>query len=83
MVIVNFQLLLEILENFQLSGVDAKFALFSKLPSKDELKTTDMSTFSLGPMLPSMDKQYWFFIPSDKWKKAEDGQEKIFYCIIL
>lgn len=63
------------------SGVDAKFALFSKLPTKDELKTTDMSTFSLGPMLPSMDKQYWFFIPSDKWKKAADGEEKIFTAL--
>lgn len=60
------------------SGVTAKSAYFTHLPKREDLKKTEMTTFNLGPMLPNMDKHYWFFIPSERWKKIASGEEKIF-----
>jgi len=32
----------------------------------------------LGPVMPTMEKHYWFFINSDEWKKADSGEEPLF-----
>ena len=60
------------------SNVTANFALSKTILHRDELKTKISDSFDLGPILPNMEKHYWFFIPHDEWKKAEDEKEKIF-----
>ena len=39
------------------------------------------NSFSLGPLLPNMEKRYWFFIEYDLAKKARDGVEQIFISL--
>ena len=60
------------------SKVTANFILSKKLLSREDLKTQKLDSFDLGPVLPNMEKHYWFFIPIDLWKKAKAEQENIF-----
>jgi len=61
------------------SNVTAMFAMKDAMPTRDVLKTPDsIDKFSLGPLLPNMEKRYWFFIDSDVMQKAKDGNIQIF-----
>ncbi len=60
------------------TGVTAKFKMATKILSREDAKSSDLESFDLGPMLPNMQKHYWFFIEPELWKKALEGQEKIF-----
>lgn len=60
------------------SGVIAKFMFSDKMLTRDDIKSESASSFDLGPMLPNMEKHYWFSVPSDIWKNAMDGKSKIF-----
>jgi hypothetical protein len=60
------------------SGVTAKFMFSEKMLTRDNIKSESSSSFNLGPMLPNMEKHYWFSIPSDVWKNAMEGKSKIF-----
>lgn len=59
------------------SKVTVKFVMSKNILKRNEIKTRQ-NQFDLGPMLPNMEKHYWFFIPSDVWKKAEEGKERLF-----
>jgi hypothetical protein len=41
----------------------------------------DIEKFNLGPMLPNMEKHYWFFIDCDQIQKAQEGKIKIFIAL--
>lgn len=60
------------------SGVTAKFGLFSELPKREDHNSSNITSFDLGPILPNMDKNYWFFIPKEVWENAIYGKEKVF-----
>ena len=60
------------------SGVTAKFKIATKMLSREDAKSSDLESFDLGPMYPNMEKHYWFFIEPELWKKALEGQEKLF-----
>ncbi|MCH6571114.1 MAG: hypothetical protein IH780_00880 [Thaumarchaeota archaeon] len=60
------------------SGVTAKFKMDTKMLSREDAKSSDLESFDLGPMLPNMEKHYWFFIEPELWKKALEGKEKLF-----
>ncbi len=59
-------------------GVTAKFKMGTKMHSREDVDGSDLESFDLGPMLPNMEKHYWFFIEPDLWKKAQEGQEKLY-----
>ncbi len=64
------------------SNVTAMFAMKNTMPSRDILKNSDgIDKFSLGPLLPNMEKCYWFFIDSDLMQKAKDDNTQIFVAI--
>ncbi|HET6458454.1 MAG TPA: hypothetical protein VFG24_06215, partial [Nitrosopumilaceae archaeon] len=48
------------------SNVIAKFTMKTEPITKEILEKPELfSDFSLGPLLPNMEKRYWFFIDSD------------------
>ncbi len=53
----------------------------TKLISKNDLKTENVESFNLGPMLPNMEKHYWFFLEHDLITRAKEGKEKIFTAV--
>lgn len=60
------------------SKVLANFDLSNELIKRDESYAKNSESFDMGPMLPNMEKSFWFFIPHDTWQKAEENKEKIF-----
>ena len=59
-------------------SVTAKFKIATKMLKRDDHKSDDVETYDLGPVLPTMEKHYWFFVETDLWKKAQEGKEKVF-----
>jgi hypothetical protein len=60
------------------STVTAKYLLKNELPKREMLKQDNVTSFNLGPLLPNMEKRYWFFIESDLIQKAKEGKTQIF-----
>ena len=61
--------------------VKAYFKHDTKLISKNDLKSENVDSFNLGPMLPNMEKHYWFFLAHDLIDSAKEGKEKIFTAV--
>jgi len=59
-------------------GVTAKFVKSNEPLSKKSFQSSDVASFNLGPVMPTMEKHYWFFINSEEWKKADSGEEPLF-----
>ena len=61
------------------SNVVATYKMKSEMMARDLIKNPDgLESFSLGPLLPNMEKRYWFFIESDLIQNAKDGSKEIF-----
>ena len=54
----------------------------SEIITKDDLKHLD-GKLSLGPLLPSMEKKFWFDIDNQLFKNAKETNSKIFVGIII
>jgi hypothetical protein len=63
------------------SGVTAKYLMKNELPNREMLKSDGLASFNLGPLLPNMEKRYWFFIDSDLIQKAKAGNAQVFTLI--
>jgi len=63
------------------SSVTAKFVKSSKPLTRESFQSNDVSSFDLGPVMPTMEKHYWFFIDSETWKKADSGSESLYTAI--
>ena len=61
-------------------SVRVLYKLDTKPMEKNEVNSYN-DTFDLGPLLPNMEKHYWFIIESDLIEKAKKGQEKIFVLL--
>ncbi len=59
-------------------SVVVKFKMDTKMLKRDVLESNGVETFNLGPILPNMEKHYWFFIEPELWEKAKTGTEKLF-----
>jgi len=57
--------------------VTAKFVKSTKPLTRESLKSNNVTSFDLGPLMPTMEKHYWFFIDSETWKKADSGTEPL------
>jgi len=61
--------------------LEALFKVDTKMMTKDVFKSEKFEKFNLGPMLPTMEKHYWFFIDCDLIQKAQEGKIKIFIAL--
>lgn len=79
---INDQIQFEVhLKNFgelPASAVNAKFFSSDKIIERDDLISKSETQFDLGPMLPNMEKRYWFFIDKERWEKILNGDESLF-----
>jgi len=60
------------------NNVTAKFVKSTQPVTRELLQSTDGESYDLGPVMPTMEKHYWFFIDSEIWKKADDGSESLY-----
>jgi hypothetical protein len=64
------------------SNMIAMFSTKNELPKKESVKTGNGATsFNLGPLLPNMEKRYWFFVESDQIQKAKKGETQIYITL--
>lgn len=64
------------------ANVKATFTMKNEKPTRDILKSSDgLDTFNLGPLLPNMEKSYWFFVDSDLMKKAKENSTQIYVAM--
>jgi len=59
------------------SAVTAKFIKSTKPLTRESLHSSNVNSFDLGPIMPTMEKHYWFFIDSKTWEKADSGSEPL------
>jgi len=60
------------------STVNVKFISNSNMINHQTVISESESQFALGPILPNMEKRYWFFIKQETWDKVVSGQESLF-----
>ena len=75
---IQFEVIVKNFGELPASTVTAKFVSDNKMINRQTVTSKSASKFVLGPMLPNMEKRYWFFIDQDRWKKILDGQESLF-----
>ena len=76
--LIQFEVTIKNFGELPASGVDAKFLSSDKLIDRHTLISLPETVFALGPMLPNMEKRYWFFIEKQRWKNVESGKESLF-----
>jgi hypothetical protein len=65
-------------------NVTAFYKLKNELIDKSEITKTNVDhKFNLGPLLPNMEKHYWFYIDSDLIKKTINGETQIFIALFF
>ena len=61
------------------TSVVAKYLMKTELPKREMLSSNETTSFNLGPLLPNMEKRYWFFVDSDLTQKAESNVFTLLY----
>jgi hypothetical protein len=59
------------------SNVTAKFVKGSEPFTRESLQSDPGNSYDLGPLMPTMEKHFWFFIDSELWKKVDAGSEPL------
>ena len=66
------------------ANVTAFYKLKNEMIDKSEITKTSVDhKFNLGPLLPNMEKHYWFSINSDLIKKAINEETPIFIALFF
>ena len=77
---IQFSITVKNFGDLPASGVKAKPIVFTKPLSKESLKV-QLSEFNLGPLLPHMEKSYWFFADHSMWDNVLNGTTPMFIAI--
>lgn len=75
---IQFEVKIKNFGELPASGVTAKFTFDNNKIERINITDNPKNIFNLGPMLPNMEKRYWFFLEPDLWEKILSGQEKLF-----
>lgn len=74
----QFEIVIKNYGEIPAESVNVFFMLDTKLIERNKLDLSKADVFNLGPVLPNMEKRYWFFVDNDLMEKAKNGEEKIF-----
>ena len=77
---IQFSITIKNFGDLPASGVKAKSIVSTKPLSKESLKES-LSEFNLGPLLPHMEKSYWFFVDPSIWDNVSNGVDPMFVAI--
>jgi len=59
------------------NSVTAKFIKNTEPITRELLQSNNADSYNLGPVMPTMEKHYWFFINSEIWNKSDGGLEPL------
>lgn len=63
------------------TGVKAKFAQSTKIIHKDAIEFKKNNLHDLGPLMPNMEKHFWFFIAKELIAQTEKKKEKLYTAL--
>jgi len=75
---IQFEVTVKNFGEIPASGVDAKFISDDKMIARNTVLSNPENQFALGPILPNMEKRYWFFIDKQRWSNVASGKESLF-----
>jgi len=78
---IQFEISLRNFGEIPAENVTAKFTFDTKTLERSDVINNPKNSFKLGPMLPNMEKRYWFFFEPDHWEKVTSGNEKLFTSV--
>jgi len=64
-------------------NVTVNFIVQDQKLSRGSVKNSHGDKFSLGPLLPEMEKNYWFYIDSDKMQKARSNAADVYIGLYI
>jgi len=65
------------------SAVTAKFVKGTEPLTRESFQSNNVVSYDLGPVMPTMEKHYWFFIDSETWKKSRLWRTTTLHWIIF
>jgi hypothetical protein len=74
---VQFSITVKNFGDLPASGVKARSVVDIAPLTRESLKQS-LSEFSLGPLLPHMEKSYWFFVTPSMWDKISNDTETLY-----
>ncbi len=77
---IQFSITIKNFGDLPTSGVKAKSLISTKPLGKESLKES-LSEFDLGPLLPHMEKEYWFFVDNSIWDDVLNNDATLFVAI--
>jgi hypothetical protein len=77
---VQFSILVKNFGDLPASGVKVKSIVDINPLTRDSLKQP-LSEFDLGPLLPNMEKRYWFFASPSIWEKVSKEDKSLYVAI--
>lgn len=78
----QFDVLIKNFGELPANNVTAMFKMSTELIGKDSLQNlTWDDKFSLGPLLPNMEKHYWFFVDFESIQKVKENKIQIFVIL--
>jgi len=77
---IQFSITIKNFGDLPASGVKAR-SVVDMVPLTRESLKQPLSEFSLGPLLPHMEKNYWFFVPPAMWDKISDNMESLYVAV--
>lgn len=77
---IQFSIIIKNFGDLPANFVKAKSIVDTKPLTKESLKQP-LSEFNLGPLLPHMEKSYWFFVEQDMWEKISNGDDTLYVAI--
>lgn len=77
---IQFSISIKNFGDLPATEVKAKSIFDTKILSKKSLLNPS-SEFAMGPLLPHMEKSYWFFVPHEMWDKISNGNDSFYVAI--
>jgi len=77
---IQFSITIKNFGDLPATQVTAKSIVDTKPITKEDLKQP-LSEFNLGPLLPNMEKSYWFFVKPDIWEKISKGDDTLYVAL--
>jgi len=71
---IQFSITIKNFGDLPASGVKAKSVVATEQLTKESVRH-QLSEFNLGPLLPHMEKSYWFFVTPEMWEKVSNGKD--------
>jgi hypothetical protein len=77
---IQFSITIKNFGDLPASFVKAK-SIVSALPLTKESLKQPLTEFNLGPLLPHMEKSYWFFIEPAVWDKVSNDNQPLYVAL--